>query len=227
MVKLKDILLELLLEQSSDTKKTKSTNKRLSNEVIMRPAFEPKHDSHPDLNTFEKIINHSFEDIKKNGKKIGSIDIGYKNEIYDSGKPKLSDNYKLFIFNKEHIPILYLGFNNFLDGYKIGTISSTQESRGKQLGVKIYVGISKKYKKPIYSDSTQTEASRFAIWGKLIKSYPNNVVGFDQKTKKDLKLDFKNGEPIALGNQPIYVTKKHLTKFSDWDRTRLLKLTPI
>ena len=203
------------------------SNKRLLNEVIMRPAFEPKHDSHPDLNTFEKIIIHSFEDVKNSGKRMGSIDIGYKNEIYDSGKPELSDNYKLFVLNEEHIPILYLGFNNFLDGFKIGTISSTQESRGKQLGVKIYEGIRKEYKKPIYSDSTQTEASRFAIWDKLIKSFPNNVVGFDQKTNQDLKLDFINGEPMALDNQPIYVTKKHLTKFNDLDRTRLLKLTPI
>ena len=201
--------------------------KRVLNEVIMRPPFEPKHDSHPDLNTFEKIINHSFEDIKKNGKKIGSIDIGYTNEIYDSGRPELSDNYKLFVFNEEQTPILYLGFNDFLDGFKIGTISSIQESRGKGLAIKIYVGISKEYKKPIYSDSTQTEASRFAIWDKLIKSFPNNVVGFNQKTNQDLKLDFTNGEPMALGNQSIYVTKKHLTKFSDWDRTRLLKLTPI
>ena len=208
-------------------KHIEESNKRLLNEVIMRPAFEPKHDSHPDLNTFEKIIIHSFEDVKNSGKRMGSIDIGYKNEIYDSGKPELSDNYKLFVLNEEHIPILYLGFNNFLDGFKIGTISSTQESRGKQLGVKIYVGISKEYKKPIYSDSTQTEASRFAIWDKLIKSFPNNVVGFDQKTNQDLKLDFINGEPMALDNQPIYVTKKHLTKFNDWDRTRLLKLTPI
>jgi|TARA_R110000803_G_scaffold34223_1_gene74835 predicted RNA methylase len=201
--------------------------KRVLNEVIMRPPFEPKHDSHPDLNTFEKIINHSFEDIKNSGKKIGSIDIGYTNEIYDSGRPELSDNYKLFVFNEEQTPILYLGFNDFLDGFKIGTISSIQESRGKGLAIKIYVGISKEYKKPIYSDSTQTEASRFAIWDKLIKSFPNNVVGFNQKTNQDLKLDFTNGEPMALGNQSIYVTKKHLTKFSDWDRTRLLKLTPI
>jgi hypothetical protein len=197
------------------------------NEIIMRPPFEPNHDSAPNMDSFEKIINYSFEDAKNNGKKITSIDIGFNNHIYDTNRPNLQDNYKLFILNEKLTPILYLGFYDYLDGFKVGTISSTLESRGKELGYKIYVGLSKKFKKPIYSDSTQTELSRFGIWQKLIKNYPDNVVGFNQKTKKDLKLSFKNGEINVNDKEPIYVTKKHLTKFNDWDRTRLLKLNPI
>jgi hypothetical protein len=196
-------------------------------EIIIRPPFEPKQDSTPNMNSFEEIINNSFKDAKNNGEKIDSIDIDFINHIYDTKKPNLHDNYKLFILNKNLIPILYLGFYDYLDGFKIGTISSTLESRGKELAFKIYVGLSKKFKKPIYSDSTQTELSRFGIWQKLIKNHPDNVVGFDQKDKKDLKLSFKNGEISVNDNEPIYVTKKHLNKFSDWDRTRLLKLKPI
>jgi hypothetical protein len=197
------------------------------NEIIMRPPFEPKHDSSPNMDSFEKIIKHSFEDAKNNGKKIDSINIGFTNYIYNLNKPDMHDNYRLFILNEKSIPILYLGFYDYLDGFKIGTISSTLESRGKELAFKIYVGLSKKFKKPIYSDSTQTESSRFGIWQKLIKTFPNNVVGFDQKNKEDLKLSFKNGEINVKDKEPIYVTKKQLNKFNDWDRTRLLKLKPI
>jgi len=67
------------------------------NEIIMRPPFEPKHDSSPNMDSFEKIIKHSFEDAKNNGKKIDSIDIGFTNHIYNLNKPDMHDNYKLFI----------------------------------------------------------------------------------------------------------------------------------
>jgi len=60
---------------------------------------------------------------------------------------------------------------------------------------------------------------------KLIKLYPKQIVGYDQRTKKDLPFD--NGN--VNSNQPVYVDKNTSTKTvtnNDRTRTRLLKFMP-
>ena len=68
------------------------------------------------------------------------------------------------------------------------------------------MAISSKTKKPIYSDSTQTAASRNAIWKKLVKDPECEVVGYDQKTKKDFDIEEKNGEFVINDNQFQYAS---------------------
>ena len=102
------------------------------------------------------------------------------------------------------------------------------------LGIKgsafnLYKSFVKETKKPIYSDSTQTAASRNAIWKKLVKDPECEVVGYDQKTKKDFDIEEKNGEFVINDNQPIYfgLTSSSEKNKKRKDRTRILKLKSV
>ena len=128
--------------------------------------------------------------------------------------------------------MLYIGLSKFLDGYKSGTVATEVAGRGKGLAQKAYLNVSDILGVPIYSDTTQTDASRLGIWDKLIQQYPERIVGYDQKTNKNLPLSMTDKGPVVNQNQPIYVdrNKKDTTKPiapNQRYRTRVLKLLPI
>ena len=88
-------------------------------------------------------IKEFLEGGKKglDGKKIGSIDIGYTNEIYDSGRPELSENYKLFVFNEEQTPITFIIKNRKLKSiFLLGGL----DYRGGDLSIEKQVELVKK-----------------------------------------------------------------------------------
>jgi hypothetical protein len=135
-----------------------------------------------------------------------------------------------YIILQDGNPVLYIGLSRFLDGYKSGTVATEIEGRGKGLAQKAYLNASDILGVPIYSDTTQTDASRLGIWDKLIQQYPDRIVGYDQKTNKDLPLSMSDKGPIVNQNQPIYVNNKDTNKPiapNQRYRTRILKLLPI
>jgi hypothetical protein len=145
---------------------------------------------------------------------------------------KSNEDLLRYIILQDGNPVLYIGFSKFLDGYKSGAVATEIQGRGKGLAQKAYINASDILGVPIYSDSTQTDASRLGIWDKLIQQYPDRIVGYDQKTNKNLPLSVGDKGPIVNQNQPIYVdrnpidTKKPVSQNQRY-RTRILKLLPI
>ena len=88
---------------------------------------------------------------------------------------------------------------------------------------------------PIYSDSGQTEDSKTKIWAKLLKDSNCDVVGWDQKTKKELTIEIISGNPIINNKEFIYYGKSNEKptekEFQERqrrkERTRLLKLKSV
>lgn len=136
-----------------------------------------------------------------------------------------------YIILSQGKPILYLGLTKFLDGWKSGVVAAELEARGQELATKIYLQASDLLKQPIYSDTTQTDASRLGIWNKLIQIVPGRVVGFDQKTNNDLPITMTKDGPVVNQNQPLYIdrnkkdSEKPVTQQQRY-RTRILKLLP-
>lgn len=137
---------------------------------------------------------------------------------------------RYIVLNNEN-PILYLGLNKFLDGWQSNVVAAEPGARGKGLATQVYVKSSDFLKQPIYSDATQTDASRLGIWDKLIKSFPDRVVGYDQRTGKNLPLTLTSQGPTVNKNQPIYVDRdkkdaaKPLAQHKKY-KTRMLKFLP-
>jgi hypothetical protein len=144
---------------------------------------------------------------------------------------KSNEDLLRYIILQNGNPVLYIGLSKFLDGYKSGTVATEIVGRGKGLAQKAYLNASDILGVPIYSDTTQTDASRLGIWDKLIQQYPDRIVGYDQKTNKNLPLSLSDMGPVVNQNQPIYVdiNKKDTNKPispSQRYRTRVLKLLP-
>lgn len=127
-------------------------------------------------------------------------------------------------------PVVYLQLSEFLDGYRVSVIKVEPQARGQGLGAKLYAGLVDHLKKPLYSDTTQTDASRVGIWNKLLKQFPNRIVGYDQRTKEELPLSISRRGPAVREKEPIYTPKKgpedRPLHTEPQNRTRLLKLLP-
>jgi hypothetical protein len=144
---------------------------------------------------------------------------------------KANEDLLRYIILQDGNPVLYIGLSKFLDGYKSGTVATEIAGRGKGLAQKAYLNASDILGVPIYSDTTQTDASRLGIWNKLIQQYPDRIVGYDQKTNKNLPLSLSDKGPMVNQNHPIYVdrNKKDIDKSiapNQRNRTRILKLLP-
>jgi hypothetical protein len=159
------------------------------------------------------------DSIKNNAKEVSPLKIGgLATRVFE-----IHNGYRVFVLDND-TPILYLALPKFLDGLQSAAVAVEPMARGKGLAQKIYLAISDQFKLPIYSDLTQTDASRNGIWGKLLNKYPDRIVGYDQKTKQELPLTSTDAGPTVNKNQPIYTPNKKY--YQQRDRTRLLKLLP-
>lgn len=146
-------------------------------------------------------------------------------EVYD-----LNDHYKIFLVDQNQ-PQCYLALIPYQEGFKVRTVALTPALRGKNIPLKLYVDIVEHFQKPLYSDSTQTDASRKGIWLKLISEMPDRVVGYDPQTRQNLPITHTDQGPMVNNNQPIYVDRKQKdinkpVTDKKTARTRLLKLLP-
>jgi hypothetical protein len=179
----------------------------------------------PTKNSSQGMADWAYKDAQD--KKVplkGSLK-GIPSEVYDMG-----DHLRVFVKDNQG-PVLYLALHKFLDGFKSGAVAVEPRGRGKNLAVRVYQSASDTFGRPIYSDTTQTDASRIGIWQKLIATAPDRVVGYDQRTREDLPLTATDRGPAVSGNQPVYTqrTAKDLPKpvtNQNRSRTRLLKLLP-
>jgi hypothetical protein len=179
----------------------------------------------PTKNSSQGMADWAYQDAQdKKADSKGSLQ-GIPSEVYDMG-----DHLRVFVKDDQG-PVLYLALNKFLDGFKSGAVAVEPRGRGKNLAVQVYQAVSDTFGLPIYSDTTQTDASRIGIWQKLMTSLPGRVVGYDQRTQADLPLTATDQGPAVRSNQPVYTqrTAKDLSKpvtGQNRSRTRLLKLLP-
>lgn len=148
---------------------------------------------------------------------------------------KLPENYKEILqkgFEKYKlgVPIVQVSLIDYKEGLKVKVAGSNykliEELKIKSSAFSLYKSFVKETKKPIYSDSAQTEASKNAIWKKLVNDPDCKVMGYDQKSGKEFNIEEKNGEIVIDTNQPIYFGSTSDSTKNDKrrDRTRLLKL---
>lgn len=144
-------------------------------------------------------------------------------------------------------PILFVFLKDYQDGFKVKLAGSNtkllQKLQIKGAGNKLYKSFVKEMKKPIYSDTAQTNDSKTKIWGYLLNDPDCEIVVWDQVNKKELEItekewDGKNLKNVIVNqNQPVYfgdiIGNKELDKHSALrnqlrrDRTRILKLKSV
>jgi hypothetical protein len=171
--------------------------------------------------------NYNYDEIKP-------ISFALKTKVFQGGGNIHIFAFKAFYENRaysDQSPDIFLGIQEFNDGYKVNNVRVEPSLRGHNYGIQLYLAVVKHYNMPLYSGSAQTTASNNGIWKKLIAEYPNRVVGYDQRTRKDLKLRVTSRGITVNGAQSVYKTIKG-SKFDEnnYDnesvKTRLLKLLP-
>ena len=148
-------------------------------EIIDMPPITKRMD-------IQSMYNDTLIKVKYHeASQLTPINFPIKNQIFRE------DNYgyKFFLFNKENKPVFYLGVSKFHDGLKTGAVAGDKEVSGQGLGWKLYKAVSDYLHVPLYSDSTQTSDSKKAIWQKLIDNYPEQVVGYDQISRKNVPIN--------------------------------------
>ena len=151
---------------------------------------------------------------------------------------KLPENYKEILQSgfekyKLGVPIVKVHLVDYGDGLKVKVAGSNykliEELKIKSSAFNLYKSFVKETKKPIYSDSAQTAASRNAIWKKIVQDPDCEVVGYDQKTGEEFNIEEKNGEFIINNTQPIYFGSTSDSTKNDKrrERTRLIKLKSV
>ena len=136
-------------------------------------------------------------------------------------------------------PILCVYLRDYEDGVKVSVVSSNWKLI-KNLGLRetalnLYKSFVKETGIPIYSDTGQTEDSKNRIWAKLLKDDNCEVVGWDQKSKKELTIKMVNGNPAVNDKEFIYygknienpTEKEFQERQRRKERTRILKLKSV
>lgn len=145
---------------------------------------------------------------------------------------------KLFLFDKVDKPIVYARFDKFEDGLQSKIIVKSKSANIPNLGLMIYESIVNDLNLPIYSDNQQTDASKKKIWAKLFQKYPQRVIAYNKRTKKESKITNSTSEfnPV-VNNDPVYNNKKDTkvnshgenhpdNKLVDWPTGGINPLTP-
>lgn len=139
---------------------------------------------------FKDTINRYINKTHLYGQPIDvHLDIPYKNVIYQPDE----GSFVLFAYDKDN-PVMMCEFNIESDSIEIQGIFADESIRGQEIGIKTYEQLIKNFKLPLISDSGQNQYSRFGIWEKLIKKYPDNITvvddyGGEERPLKDIGID--------------------------------------
>ena len=182
---------------------------------------------------FSNIKELNFDGLESIGKK--------ENEPVDIQLPINFEEISKSLLDELNLgtPILLIYLKNYEDGVKVSVVSSNWKLI-KKLGLRetalnLYKSFVKETGIPIYSDSGQTEDSKTKIWNRLLKDSNCEVVGWDQKLKKELVIKTINGNLVVNDKEYIYYGKSNEKptekEFQERqrrkERTRLLKLKSV
>lgn len=121
----------------------------------------------------------------------------------------------------------YLTLERYEDGFKVLTTALDPSIQGQGRAIKLYIAFSAWKNVPIYSDYTQTPSAQ-RLWQSLMRRYPNRIVAYDQKTKKNILLSRLAKDELYPDFPPQDVLDKmtHQDVVSLLGSTYLLKLLP-
>jgi hypothetical protein len=186
----------------------------------------------------DKIIFSNLKELNFDG--LENIGKGV-NEPVDIQLPKNFEEISKNLLDELNLgtPILLIYLKDYEDGVKVSVVSSNWKLI-KNLGLRetalnLYKSFVRETGIPIYSDSGQTEDSKNKIWNKLLKDGNCEVVGWDQKSKKELTVKMINGNPVVNDKEYIYygknIEKPTEKEFQERqrrkERTRILKLKSV
>jgi len=165
--------------------------------------------------------------------KDGTLYIFYiKNVNYeDTPKATFLQKVKDFLIGRKHIDnpaspqykkeiLGYLRLESYEDGYKVKTTALDPSIQGQGRAIKLYIAFSAWKNVPLYSDYTQTPSAQ-RLWQSLMRRYPNRIVAYDQKTKKNVLLSRLAKDELY----PDFPPQDVLDKMSHNDLVRLLGST--
>ena len=171
--------------------------------------------------------------------KDGTTFIFYiKNVKEDMPRPTFLQKVKDFIIGRKNIDnpnspqykkeiLGYLTLESYEDGYKVLTTALDPSIQGQGRAIKLYIAFSAWKNVPLYSDYTQTPSAQ-RLWQSLMRRYPNRIVAFDQKTKKNVLLGRLAKDELYPDFPPQDVLDKmtHQDVVKLLGSTYLLKLLP-
>ena len=117
----------------------------------------------------------------------------------------------------------FLKLKPYKDGYRVAGVGMDQSIQGQGRAIKLYLAFTAWKDVPIYSDFTQTPSAK-RMWKSILGRYPNRVVAYDQKSKKETPIDDMDAmyqdEPEGYTNFTPHEAQKTLKN------TTLFKLLP-
>lgn len=177
---------------------------------------------HYDDNT-RKTFQKNIGTIKSFSQKIlwqNKLNIDDYNDI---GFVELNDmnRIKIRLYDDNFDMVLAMTIKRYKNGYQIASTITSDLGAGKKIAFRTYVKLSQYIKKPIYSDTTQSNGSRYGIWYKLYNVFPNKVFTVYDDELYPIKMI--DGE-MFFGdyNKKVYNDKN----YNSLDQTPLLVLLP-
>jgi len=115
-------------------------------------------------------------------------------DLYDVTYFTLPKTEDLFVelYDTDGDMALSLEMMKFGDGFSITFVNVPNKYQGRGLAIKTYLKFVEVTNKPLYSDITQTEASKKGIWEKLYKLYPNRILAY--KNKKTYPVEYRDNK---------------------------------
>jgi hypothetical protein len=160
-------------------------------------------------------------------KKSFSQKILWQNELNiddynDIGFVELNDmnRIKIRLYDDNFDMVLAMTIERYMDGYQVVATITSDLGAGKKIAFRTYVKLSQYIKKPLYSDSTQTNGSKYGIWYKLFNVFQNKVFAVYENERYPIKM--VNGEMTFSDNKKVYRDSDD----DDFDETPLLVLLP-
>ena len=89
---------------------------------------------------------------------------------------------------KESNVLGFLKLKPYEDGYRVAGVGMDKSIQGQGKAIKLYLAFTAWKDVPIYSDYTQTPSAK-RMWKSILGRYPNRVVAYDQKSKKEIPID--------------------------------------
>jgi len=147
------------------------------NEIKLEPDLYK--DSDPKDNSY---ITDTYQDATSNWSRIGSLPGITNSEMYNNGH-----TISIFLVENKQ-PVFLLNIQRLADGYSTINVVAHSQHRGKALSIPLYLAVSKRFGKPLYSFGSQSVAGN-RIWEKLYQQYPNRVKAVNVKTNQELDVE--------------------------------------
>jgi hypothetical protein len=177
---------------------------------------------HFNANTRDRIIHNIGKKTRRIlGNKVIWRDKLNLDDYNDIAYVKVNNPEQIYIdlYTDDNQIAMSLKMRRLLDGYQITWSTVTKMAEGKRLAARCYVRLSEVIDLPIYSDSSQTEDSRYGIWYKLYEMHKKRLRVL--VNKKEYKIKMVGNEMTYGNDKKVYSNESDPNE--EWP---ILKLYP-